>query len=453
MQQPDEQSIEEYSVEDLISHPRDKLTSLDTNRLSVTPAVALAGFLERLDVDERRTVLRLFNEEIASDILSEMEPDDSAEVVGAMREERAVKILEEFQPDDAADIVAEMEDHDRVRLLDKIEPDAAQAVKDLLTYSSDTAGGVMTSVVSTALDTMTVDQTISKVRENSDQDDDIYFIYVVDQNEILKGVVSLKKLILADPDEKMADIMDTQLTGMSYPEQDREEVALAMADHNLASLPVIDHDGKLLGIVMHDDVLDILQDEATEDIQKLVGAGADESIHDKLSYSVKKRNPWLQVNLITAFLAGGIVIMFEKQIGMMPLLAAFMPIIASLGGNAGHQTLAIAIRSLALGEVENSDHRNLFIKETSLGLINGFVIGIVAGVIGFVITSNKMVALVIFIAMILNMGLAGLFGAFIPLFLKKFNFDPAQSSSIFLTAVTDTAGFFIFLSLGSMFLL
>ena len=385
--------------------------------------------------------------------LAEMDVEASAEVVSAMRESRAVKILEESDPDDAADIVGEMDEEDRTRLLDKIDPVISHTVQTLLKYGPETAGGIMTPEFAAVFPEMNADQAINHLRLRYKDTEDLYYLYVIDKNYILLGVVSVRDLILAQPGQLIENIMNTQIKGICSPDMDREQVSLAIAEHNLFSLPVVGPDNKLLGIVTVDDVIDIIQDEATEDIQKLVGAGHDESIHDKIFNSLGKRHPWLQVNLLTAFLAAGVIFIFQKQIEELTLLAVFMPIIASLGGNAGTQTLAVAIRSIALGEVGNDEQLKLCLRETLKGVINGVAVGIIAALLAYSVTQSGGVALIIIVALILNMGLAGLLGALIPMLLQKFHLDPAQSSSIFLTAVSDVAGFFIFLSLGTWLLL
>ena len=283
--------------------------------------------------------------------------------------------------------------------------------------------------------------------------EEISYIYVTDAHGVLLGTVSMRDLILAPPTRRIDQVMSVRINGLCRPDADREQVALKIAEFNLVALPVVDEQGVLLGIVTVDDVIDILQDEATEDIQRLVGAGPDESIHDEITSSLWHRHPWLQVNLLTALLASAVIFLFQRQIQHLTILAVFMPIIASMGGNAGNQTLAVAIRSLALAQIEDRDQWRICLKELSMGIINGTLIGLTAGVAAYLVTENYTIAGVVSMAMILTMGLAGLSGAFIPFFLRKLGLDPAQSSSIFLTTVTDVAGFFIFLSLGSWLLL
>lgn len=441
-----------YSVEELLDSLSEGLEHLSPDRLGRTPPHILASFLSRLSVDDCRTVLRKVPELDASEILAEMDPEDSAEVVAAMREWRALKILEEFDPDDAADVIRELDEPDRVRLLGKLSPEIAKKVRALLQYEPDTAGGVMTPNFIWAYDDMNVDQAIEQIRKIRDEASHTTYVYVVDRKRKLKGVLSLRALILAAPKEMLSDIMETDLQGVCHSHEDKEKIAIAMAELNLFDLPVVDEKGRLLGIVEHDDVIDILQEEATEDFQKLVGAGGDEAIHDELFFSIKRRGPWLLVNLITAIFGAFVIAHFQLQIENLTLLAVLMPSIASLGGNAGAQTLAVAIRSLAVGELEVSDSMMICRREALKGLLGGAIIGLTAASVLYLFVRDIRLSIVFLLAMILNMGLGGLVGAFIPLMLRRLGLDPAQSSSIFLTATTDVCGFYIFLSLGAWLL-
>ena len=442
-----------YDLEYLLNLDTDAFGDLDRKKLADTPPVELAHFIDRLDLDHRREVLRMVSDHVATDIISEMDVELSAEIFEAMREPRAAKILEELDPDDATDLVAELEDKKREDLLNKMQPESAQAVKELLVYDPDSAGGVMTPDVCAIRDFFTVDEAIHAIRDQASEMETIYYIYVINEAEELLGVVSMKDLLVSTPETAVTALMETNMLGMLAPDTDKEQAANLIAEYNLIALPVVDENNKLLGIVTHDDVIDIIQAEATEDIQKLVGAGADETIHDTMAYSLKKRHFWLQVNLFTIALASGVVWIFEEQIASLTFLAVFMPIIAATGGNTGAQTLAVVIRSLALEDIHDTDNIKLYLKELFKGLINGIGVGLIGAVLAFLIKKDLMTSGVVFVAMILTMGISGFSGAFVPLLLKKLNLDPAQSSSIFLTTIADITGYFIFLSLGSWLLL
>ncbi len=443
---------EVYSAGELLELLSKGIENIDAGKLRATPAHTIASFLNRLSVEDCRAILRKVPDIDASAILAEMDVETSAEVVAAMREWRALRILKEFDPDDAADLLSELSERDRVRLLEKLGPEQATIVKALLKYAPDTAGGVMTPNFVAVNENMTVDQAIQELRRLKNKVHEVSYIYAIDSDGKLKGTLSMRDLILADAKDKVINIMNTSLKGLCKTSEDREKVALKMGELNLYDLPVVDDEGRLLGIVEHDDAMDIIQDEATEDFQKLVGAGADETIHDKLSFSIRKRSPWLLVNLLTAVMGATVISLFQEEIKHLTLLAVFMPAIASLAGNTGAQTLAVAIRSIAIGNVESFDSLRICIKEAAKGIINGILIGVVASLAVWVWTNELKIASVVFLAMILNMGLGGVAGAFIPLMLKRIGCDPAQSSSIFLTGLTDVCGFLIFLGLGTWLL-
>ena len=451
------QSERGYSLYDLVVlYEEGELDKIDMTLLMQTSPHTLSVFLERLDVDTQRDVLRRFNPEKVSEIVSEMNPDTSAELVSEMREHRAVSVLNEMEPDDAADIVRELDADDRDRLLkgmQKSQPESAEDIRELLEYPPDTAGAIMNPHVATLRANMTVDEAISAVRTMRDEYENIYYLYVLGKDEELEGVVSMRNLLLAPKGAKVDDIMAKNLIGLLAPTMDKEVVAHIMADTDYHTLPVVGRNGELLGIITHDDVIDIMREEGTEDLQKLAGAGADESIFDPMPASMKQRLPWLLVNLCTAFVASAVVSMFDKKIALLPLLAVFMPIIAGIGGNTGAQTLAVTVRSIALGEVGIFDMRRVCIRETLKGLLNGLLIGALGAMIAIITTGRWDFAVVVWVAMLINMSLGGFMGSFIPFTLKKFNLDPASGSSIFSTGATDTGGFFIFLGLGSIFLI
>ncbi|MDA8527554.1 magnesium transporter [Opitutaceae bacterium] len=429
----------------------EELSQFTPERLEEFSDVVLARVLSRLEIDQRREILRHVSEARASDILSEMDEEDAAEVLGAMRDHRAVAMIEEFDPDDAADVVAELEDEDRERLMDALEPETAEEINLLLSYDPETAGGVMTTDFGVVKIDQTIEEAIQAIRRQREEIDNIYYIYVVDDQEHLQGVISIREVLLARPGARIRDIM-LEVEGVCAPDDDRELVAKRTAEFNLAALPVVDAGGKLIGIVTHDDVLDIVQDEATEDIQKMVGAGGDESILDSVFESLRKRNPWLVVNLVTISVAAAVITFYEDQIESMAILAVMMPVIANLGGNTGAQTLAVLIRSLAVGEIQPRDSFTICGREAIKGFLNGLVIGLITSVVVAVFTQATMVAVVVFVAMVCTMTFSGFAGAAIPLTLKKFNFDPAQSSSIFVTGIVDMVGFLIFLQLATWLL-
>ncbi len=443
-----------FSVEELVRFAEShELNTLDPEKLARSSPHTVAKFLERLTVEDRRVVLRLLDTEDTADVLSEMDSDEAAAVIRRMREGRVSRVIEALDPDDSADIVGDLEKTDQTRLLDGIDPHTAQTVRTLISYPEDSAGGIMTTDVAKVSKEMTVREAADHLQTLHKKFEDILYVYVVDEGGKLLGTVSMRDLVISDSGDRIGDVMNPELHGVIPVSMDQEQVALEMAKHNLHALPVVDDQNRLLGIVTDDDIIDVINQEATEDFQKALGAGGDEAIDDPIFSSVRRRSPWLLVNLFSAFLAGGVISLFEEQISHLTILAVCMPIVASLGGNAGGQTLAIVIRTLALGGMENRDSRQVLVREAYKAALNGLLIGTVSAVaVGF-FTSRVDVALIILAAMILSMTYAGLAGALIPVTLRKLKLDPAQSSQMFLTASTDIVGFAVFLGLGSWFLL
>ncbi|MDR3144318.1 MAG: magnesium transporter [Puniceicoccales bacterium] len=442
-----------YTFDELQNCAANDFKDLNPIRLARTPPHEIGTWLGRLSHDDREKVIRKLSVDDATDVLAEMDAEDSAEIISEMRDTKAVKIISSLAPDDAADLLRELDDDIRDRLIGKMPQQISEVLQNLLTYDPDTVGGVMTPHVSVLKTQMTVDEAIEFLRRNRDIAENVDNLYVVDEKRRLVGVLNVQKLLWTDPETKIIDMMHKGVDGICSPEQDKETVAHMMAQKHFNTLPVVDAQHRLIGIVTHDDVIDILREEATEDIQKLHGAGGDESIHDTVSYSIMKRTPWLVLNLFIAFVTASVIHIFEAKIAQCTILAVFMCMITGLSGNSGAQTLAISIRGLALGECKNRDSPGIIFRETLKGLSNGAIIGLIAFLITSLWSKDLKVGVVIFFAMMLNMGLSGLAGSLIPIFLTRIKCDPAQSSYIFLTSITDIAGMLIFLGIGSYFLL
>ncbi|MDR2628390.1 MAG: magnesium transporter [Puniceicoccales bacterium] len=442
-----------YTFEELQDCVENDFKNLNAIKLARTPPHEIGAWLERLSQEEREIVLRKLSVDDVTEVLAEMNVSDSAEIISEMRDAKAIKILSSLAPDDAADLLGELEDDVRERLMAKMPSQVAATLRNLLTYDPNTAGGVMTPHVAALKVDMTVDEAIEFLRENKDVAENVESLYVTDNKKHLVGVLNVQKLLWTDPHAKIGDLMCHEVEGICSLEQDKETVAHMMAKNHFNTLPVVDGQHRLIGIVTHDDVIDILREEATEDIQKLHGAGGDESIHDSVPYSIFRRTPWLVINLCIAFVTASVIRIFEQRIAQCTVLAVFMVMITGLSGNSGAQTLAIAIRGLALGEYHSGDSLTVVLRETLKGFLNGIIIGFIALIVTGIWSQNIKVGVVVFLAMILNMGLSGFVGSLIPIFLTRIKCDPAQSSYIFLTSVTDIAGMFIFLGIGSYFLL
>ena len=321
----------------------------------------------------------------------------------------------------------------------------------LLGYGPDTAGGIMTTKYIALKSGLSMKDVLQEIRRIGPKTEIIETIFVVDKSNELIGSADLRDILASAEDVSLEEIMNDNVLSVR-PETDQEEVSLIVSKYDLKVIPVVNRRNVILGIITIDDIIDVIVEEQTEDLLMLSGVSKDEKVGNKISTSVVRRLPWLVINLMTAFLASFTVGMFEDVIIQVVALAAAMPIVTGMGGNAGSQTLSVVIRSIALGEVDIKNDWKYVFNEVGLGLINGSVTGLITGIILYFRYDNFFLGLIILIAMIGNLIIAGFFGFLIPLALKRWDLDPAISSSIFLTTATDVFGFFLFLSLAKMFL-
>jgi magnesium transporter len=296
---------------------------------------------------------------------------------------------------------------------------------------------------------MTVGEAITELQSTRDVEM-VFYLYVVDSRRHLVGVVSLRRLLLVSPETPLKRIMTADLISARV-DMDQEEVAREVAAYNLLAIPVVDEENKLVGIITVDDVIDVIKDEATEDIYRLAGVAGDERAFTPPGESLRKRLPWLVVNLVTAFVAAAVVGMFEGTLTALPFLAIFMPIVAGMGGNAGTQTLTVVVRGIALGELTWGNSRKALLKEVLVGIGNGIALGVLAALVVWVTRGNPVLGAVLGMAMIINMFVAAAAGTLIPLGLRAAKIDPALASSVFITTMTDVFGFFSYLGLAKLF--
>jgi len=330
-----------------------------------------------------------------------------------------------------------------------MRPKESTVVENLLEYAERTAGRIMNPNVFALNEDITVGEAITEIQTSRDVEM-VFYLYVVDERRHLVGVVSLRRLLLVSPETPLKRIMTADLISARV-DMDQEEVARQVAAYNLLAIPVVDAENKLAGIITVDDVIDVIKDEATEDIYRLAGVAGDERAFTPARESLRKRLPWLGINLLTAFLAAAVVGLFEGTIDLFPVLAVFMPIVAGMGGNAGTQTLTVIVRGIALGELTWSNSRKALLKEAVVGLGNGIVLGTAAAAVVWMVRGNPTLGLVLGMAMIINMFVAAAAGTLVPLGLRAANVDPALASSVFITTMTDMFGFFSFLGLATVF--
>jgi magnesium transporter len=411
----------------------------------------LADVLAALDEEERLAVVQALPAELSSQALAEMPGEAHAEeTLAALDPAQAGEIVEELDDDDAAGMLRELDPEDQERILATVEHRAD--VDRLLRYQPETAGGLMTSHLVSVRDTVTVAEALEDIRRQAEEVQDFYQVFVLDGDRRLVGILPFKDLVVSRPERRVRDFMaDADITVTA--DLDQEEVARLMSRYNLPSVGVIDEQGRLLGRVTFDDVIDVVEAERTEDLLKFGGVSAHEELAAGWTEAVRSRLPWLYVNLLTAFLAGGVVYFFQDTVQRTVALAVWMPIIAGMGGNAGTQALAVTVRRLALGLIPPHLFLRVVGKEVLVGMTNGISIGVVVGAIAALLGEQSTLGLVVFLSMTVNLLVAGFAGAFIPIVLERYGVDPAIASSIFVTTFTDVCGFLLLLGMAGWLLL
>ncbi len=411
----------------------------------------LADHLQRLPQEEAVALLQQLPTETAATVLAEVEKEKLSEFLPVFPAAQLAEIFRRLPSDDAVDLLQHLPPARRREAMSGVSPERAGEIKSLLRYPEDTAGGIMDNRFITVRDDMTIEQTRDLLRSRAEQErvEDVAYLYVTDAERRLVGIVSLRDLVFRRAERRVGDIMNRDVKFLRATD-DQEAVARQFEHYHYLGLPVLDAGGRLVGVVKASDALEIARQEATEDMQLMVGLSGEERALTPWRKSVGRRLPWLYVNLLTAFAAAAVVGIFESTIAKWTALAVLLPVIAGQGGNAGMQTLTVIIRDMALGELSPGDGRRALIKELILGLVNGLAIGIVVGVAGYWWKGSIALGLVALAAMVLNQLSAALAGVVIPFGLKSLRVDPALASSIFVTTVTDVAGFFFFLGLATL---
>ncbi len=425
-------------------------SSLRSERLKDMHPSDIAAEIESLELDDIREIFRSLSDEVTADVITELPQELQTELMENMRLERVSEIIPEMLSDDAADALGDVSPERLQDIMEQLPDEEVEEISDLMDYPEDSAGGIMQKEVHAISENLTLGEAREAIRQDEDQEDDsAIYVYVTNELGQLKGVLRLRDLLFRDLRRKASQVMVTEVRSVPVT-ADQEEIANLFQKYNYSSLPVVDETGILLGRVTSDDVLDVVQEEATEDMQRMVGISGDESAFTTWPQSVRNRLPWLCVNLCTGFCIAWVVSLFEPALEQYAILAFFLPIVGLLGGNAGNQTLTIVVRSLALGEIENKEWRQLLIKELFTGCINGLAIGFLAGLASWLWIGKPVLGAVVFAAMLLNMIASAVAGVMVPISLRTLKIDPALASSIMVTTATDIIGFFLFLSFATV---
>jgi magnesium transporter len=416
-------------------------------------ASEIAILFESITKEDRQRIINLLDVETASEVISEMhEEAHPEELLLQLHRDKRTEIVEELDYDDATDIISQLDEHEQKEILKELSEDDASSIRNLLSYDEETAGGLMNTEVIRINLNLTKKDAIDEIIRQSEEIEEFYTVNVVDDDNIFKGIVSLKDIIKAKGNAKITDMVNADVVYVKA-DTDQEEVAKLISQYNLTSIPVVDDEMRLLGRVTFDDVIDVLEDENTEDFLKISGVSEDEELSGNWIEAVKSRLPWLIINLGTAFLASAVVRHYEHVLSQLAVLSAYMVIIAGMGGNAATQALAVTVRRISLYDLTDNQAYRTVLKEFTVGLINGAVTGLIVFIFAFFFDANPMLGLVIFLAMTGNLVIAGITGSSIPLVLKRVGIDPAIASSIIITTFTDVFGFLLLLGLASKLLL
>ncbi|AUR04189.1 magnesium transporter MgtE [Phaeobacter inhibens] len=414
-------------------------------------AADIADLLEQISAFDRGQLIRLYDREFDGEILSELDESIREEVISLLAPQVLAEAVRDLESDDVVDLLEDLEEPQQEAILNTLEDADRVAVEQSLSYPENSAGRLMQREVVMAPDHWTVGQAIDFMRESDHLPDQFYHVVLVDPRLHPVGNVTLGRIMSSKREVPLSTIVEE--TFQIIPaDQDEEDVAYAFNQYHLISAPVVDDEGRLVGVITMDDAMVVLDEEHEEDILRLAGVG-EGSLADRVMATTKQRFPWLAVNLATAILASLVIAQFEATIAEFVALAVLMPIVASMGGNAGTQSLTVAVRALATRDLTGSNVWRVIRREVLVGLVNGLAFALIMAVVGILWFGSPMLGAVIAVAMVINLVVAGLAGTAVPIILEKIGVDPALASGAFVTTVTDIVGFFAFLGLAGVLLL
>ncbi len=416
----------------------------------------VAEILLELDDVKQVKFFSIFSWEQASRVLEEVDSDTFIELLGIFKREQKILILDQMAQDDIVDLVAELSEEKRKEIISLLDLEDAKDVRELLIYDEDTAGGIMTKEYITVRKDISIYQAIEDLREKSNEAETIYYVYVVDKDERLVGVLSLRELIVSKPNNIIDEIMHEQVISVNL-ETDQEDVARLVSKYDLLAIPVVDDNNKIMGIITVDDIIDVIEEEATEDIYKFAGTSEIEDIEEdniltRIFNSVRSRLPWLIVTLFGGLLSARIIGGFQAVIDKNATLALFMPLLAGMGGNVGTQSSTLTVRGIAVGHIHGKEVGRTLFQEICVGFLVGLCCSIIAAVVSLFIQSQIALSFIIGIAMWANMITAATIGTLVPLIFKKIGVDPAVASAPFITTTIDITGLSIYFTLTSILL-
>ena len=415
-------------------------------------AADIADLLEQISATDRQSLIALWDKEFDAEVLAEVEEGTRDDLLEELPDAVLNEAVKELDTDDVVYLVEDLDEPEKERVLDALDENERAAVLSSLQFPEDSAGRMMQRDFVMAPTHWSVGDAIDHMRASEDLPEQFYEVVVTDPRLRPVGTVTLSRIMANPRDVKIASLMEEEFRTLPA-NQTREDVGYAFSQYHLVSAPVVDDDGRLVGIITIDDAVEAMAEERDEDMMRLAGVGAEEELSDTVWETAKQRFPWLFVNLVTAILASLVIAQFSATIEAIVALAILMPIVASMGGNAGTQSMTVAVRALATRDLTPANAWRIIMREGIVGLINGFAFAIIIGIVGVVWFGSGMLGVVLGIAMIGNLFVAGLAGILVPIALDKLKIDPALASGAFVTTVTDVVGFFAFLGLAAMLLL
>lgn len=423
------------------------------NLISHIHTADLIEIVEDLDSEYRNILFESLDIEEAADVLDDIDSDIFSEIISTLTLENKREILDEMSHDDIVDHLGELSEERSEEIIGLLDEEDADDIRELLIYDEDTAGGLMTTEFVSLEENFTVSEAIEHLRHNAPDAETIYYLFVIDEHEKLSGVISLRDLILGKPDEKIRDLMHSRVIHVNVSD-DQEEVAQVVSKYDFLAIPVIDDYDHILGIITVDDVIDILEEEATEDILKFAGSSEleaetyEETLLVRIKMSIRSRLPWLIVTLFGGMLSASIIANYQNALDANAAIAMFIPILAGMGGNVGTQSSTITVRNIAIGNIYGIEVWKTIIHEMSVGLVVGVMCSMIALIASFLIYDiSSRLAIVVGLAMWANMFTASTIGTIVPLVFKKIGVDPAIASAPFITMTVDITGLTIYFTL------
>ena len=411
----------------------------------------IADLLDKLSEEDRRFIFELLDTEVASDVILEVEDAHRESLLEKMDEHRLSEIVEEMDSDDATDIVSELPTEVAEAVLESIDKQDSDEVKELLKYPEESAGGIMALEFVSMQENVTVEEAIQRIRKAAEEISEIYNVYVTNEDGILTGVLPLRQLIISSPTTKISAIMETDVMSVTT-DMDQEEVANMVSKYDLVAVPVVDNGGNLVGRITIDDIVDVMEEEVSEDISKMVGTDEEEIGETSALRVAGWRLPWIITSLCGGILSGVIISRFEETLGPLLALAFFIPVITAMGGNIGLQSSSMTVRGLATGEIDTHHMARRLLRELRIGILMGIICGGSVGAVVYFWLQNGMLGIIVGSAMFCAITVAATLGILVPIFFNRLKVDPALASGPFVTMSNDITGLVIYFGLATLLL-